>query len=406
MAKPVVAVFCMPEEGHFKLLVPLISDLAQRGCSVNVFTHARFREGTERAGGTLVDLFGRYPLELADDESMPVPCRYVSFAAHYAVPILEDLKQLNPTVVLYETFAVIGWLTAQRLGIPSVSVVAAHGDPARLLPGLIADPRVVVSAKCRRAADILRQDHGVSDASPFSYMTGISPYLNIYCEPPEFLTEAEREPLQPLAFYGCIDTEAKQRAATPKTRVESPGDPSDGVRLYVCFGTVVLRYYAEIAVSVFRAIAAYLKTEPKARALISLGGFKLRGELLEGLAGPNLEISDWVDQWQALEAADLFVTSHGLASTHEAIFHRVPMLSYPFLADQPVLAERCRQFGIAFPLVDAPHGVVGGEDVRQAICRVLQHREEIASKLERARRWEQAVIAGRSTVLRQIEQLL
>ena len=48
----------------------------------------------------------------------------------------------------------------------------------------------------------------------------------------------------------------------------------------------------------------------------------------------------------------VFVTHHGLNSTHEAIYHRTPMLSYPFFGDQPYLANRCRDLGLSVPLVD------------------------------------------------------
>ena len=56
-----------------------------------------------------------------------------------------------------------------------------------------------------------------------------------------------------------------------------------------------------------------------------------------------------MDQWAVLGETDLFVTHHGLNSTHEAIFNRVPMLSYPFFWDQPGLAAKCQAFGIARP---------------------------------------------------------
>ena len=45
---------------------------------------------------------------------------------------------------------------------------------------------------------------------------------------------------------------------------------------------------------------------------------------------------------RVLAAADVFVTHHGLNSTHESIAERVPMLSYPFQWDQPGMAERCQ----------------------------------------------------------------
>src|SRR5262249_25150489 len=172
VAKPAIVIFCMAETGHFKQLRPLISDLAQWGFAVYVFTHRLFGPDVERAGGTLVDLFGKYSLERADSESIPIPCRYVSFAAAYAEEILKELKRIRPALILYETFAVIGRLAAQLLGIPFVNVSAGHNvDPARYLPILHADPRVVISESCHHAVATLRERYKLIDASPFSYVT-------------------------------------------------------------------------------------------------------------------------------------------------------------------------------------------------------------------------------------------
>jgi len=65
---------------------------------------------------------------------------------------------------------------------------------------------------------------------------------------------------------------------------------------------------------------------------------------------PNVRVVEYADQWEALRESDVFITHHGLNSTHEAVFNRVPMISYPFFGDQPALAAKCRRFGSAVPL--------------------------------------------------------
>src|SRR5207253_4766275 len=93
-----VAVFAMPEAGHFQRLRPLVAALAGRGFEVTVFTHRDFEAATARAGGRFADLFGRYPIEDADGESLPVPCRFVTFAACYAEPLRRELESLRPAL--------------------------------------------------------------------------------------------------------------------------------------------------------------------------------------------------------------------------------------------------------------------------------------------------------------------
>jgi len=63
---------------------------------------------------------------------------------------------------------------------------------------------VKLSSKCLHAVKELRESYSMADASPFSYVSSISPHLNIYCEPPEFLEEWERKAFEPIAFYGSI----------------------------------------------------------------------------------------------------------------------------------------------------------------------------------------------------------
>lgn len=400
--KPSIAVFCMPEEGHFRQLRPVIAGLARAGFPVHVLTDRRFAVEVERLGGIAVDLFENHPIDRADGSSVPVPCRYVSFAALYADAVIAMLQDIRPALILYETFAVIGRVVARALGIPFVNVSTGHNlDPAHFLPILAADPRVAISDACHRAVEILRGRWGLSDASPFSYVDGLSPHLNICSEPPEFLTEVERRTFEPVAFYGCLADEAAAMPAHPPPR---QGDP-DRLRVYAAFGTVSLKYYPDTAVALLLALSAAVADMPRACATISLGGAAIDPAISYRLARPNVEVADSVDQWTVLGETDLFITHHGMNSTHEAIIRGVPMLSYPFFTDQPLLAERCRQLGIAIPLAETPRAAVTPDAIRAAIAEVIEQRASLLANLRQARSWELDVMADRPSVVRRIEGL-
>ena len=407
MKKASVAFFSMPEEGHFHRLRPLISGMAAAGFTAYVFTHSRFRDPVERAGGTFVDLFAKYPLEAADDESLPVPCRFVSFAGHYAGQILHDLERIGPSLVISDTFAVIGRVVAIRLGIPYVNVCAGHNvDPAVFGRLLQVDPRVRISPRCLRAVEILRSQHGLQDASPFSYVDGLSPFLNVYCEPPNYLTETDRRVFEPVAFYGSLPPIEEMEEGRRRSEPSPFGGERAHTRVYVSFGSVVWRYYAAEALSALQCLSDSFAGMEKLNAVISLGGARIDAGALGALARRNVSIADHVDQWRVLQDADVFVTHHGLNSTHEAIFHLVPMISYPFFWDQPALAEKCRQFGLAIPLADSPRGRVREEDVRAALARFFESRDSLSASLTNARGWELRVIENRDAVVRQIMELI
>jgi MGT family glycosyltransferase len=393
-----VAFFAMPEAGHFARLRPLIADMSRSGLAAHVFTHSRFRVDVERAGGTFVDLFEKYPLEDADGESVPIPSRFVSFAGHFAEQVHADVEEIGPALVIYDTFSVIGHVVGRMLGVPYVNVCAGHNmDPAEAVRKLSTDPRVSISPRCDEAVELLRARYGIADASPFSYLTGLSPFLNVYCEPPAYLTESERRAFEPVAFYGSLP---------PLEKIDGwdPQPSRDGtLRIYVSFGTVVWRYWKDEALAALRCIADVVGELENARARISLGGREVDARALRR---PNVSVEPYVDQWQALRDADVFITHQGMNSTHEAVFSRVPMISYPFFADQPGLAARCREFGIAVPLVAAPRGEVRRESVRDALAEVTGNRDAMLASLERARAWELEVMSDRDAVVRRIVDLV
>lgn len=393
----------MPEEGHLRRLLPIVRGLRDRGHDVHVFTHSRFQPQVTSAGGHFTDLFSAWPLAAADDESRPVPCRYVSFAGRYAADILEVVRPLQPTLVVYDTFAVIGRVMAAELGVPGINVCAGHNvAPARFLAQLASDPRVAIAPACLAAVEQLRSRHRMADATPFAYVDGLSTTLNIYCEPPEFLTEAERRSFEPVAFFGSLPS--IEHIETPRRNPLPAYFPAraQGLRVYISFGTVVWRYYAGEALATMEALADALALQTGLTAMISFGGADAADSHAGRLQRPNVRVEKRVNQWAALGEADLFVTHHGLNSTHEAIFHRVPMLSYPFFWDQPGLAAKCQAFGIARPLSASPRGPVAARSAAEAITGILQDRAAIAARLEEARDRELAVMASRNQVLDQI----
>ena len=402
-----VAVFAMPEVGHHQRLRPLIADLTRRGCDVHVFSTARFRDLIERAGGTFVDLFGTYDLAAVDSESMPVPCRYVSFAAAYADDVIRDLERLAPDLVVHDMFALVAQIAARRLGLPYVNVLVGHNiHPDRFRALHERDDRNAIAPACHRAVEVLRERHGLEDASPFSYLSALSPFLNLYCEPREFLPEADRESFEPVAFYGSVqaleEIEAREREAAPP-----PFGDGEGPRIYASFGTVIWRYWSDVAVESLAAIATAIEAVPGARGLISRGGNDPGPDAVRRLTRPTVAVEPYVDQWRVLRDADAFFTHHGLNSTHEAVFNRVPMGSFPFFGDQPNLARRCRELGLAVPLRESYRVTpAGAEDAAAVLDELLASRTPMLERLEEAREWELETIAARPAVIDRITALM
>jgi MGT family glycosyltransferase len=404
--QPSIVFFCTPEAGHFQAIRPLIARIAARGMAAYVFTHRDFEAATARCGGRFVNLFDKYPIDEADRSSNPIPCRYVSFAGHYANEVIADVRAIDPSLIIYETFSVIGPVAAQALDIPYVNVCVNHNpNPARCLKALAQDKRVAVSDQCLRAVERLRTEFCQEAASPFSYVSSLSPYLNVYCEPPQFLPDEDRSAFEPLAFFGCLLDPPATNALAEAAGGYFQNVP-DALRVYVSFGTVIWRYFAEEARGALQAISQTCAEMEHVRACISLGGAVGLEHLLSSLANDHVQIHRFVDQISMLQQADVFVTHHGLNSTHEAIFQGVPMLSYPFFSDQPALARKCHELGLALPLCNTPREPLTAGDVKAALTKARQQTSTLKENLARAYDWEMETIRAREVTLERLDGLI
>ena len=403
MISPPVAFFCVPHGGHFNQMQALIRAAVRDGMDVVVFTDVALAGVVDATGARFADLFaGR---SVADDTSVPQPCRYVTFAGRFGDEVAAQARALGVRLVVSDSMAVIGRVVATALDVPYVNVCGGHNvHPDRVLTELAEDPRVAVSEHCLEAVDRLRDHFGLVDPSPFSYVAPPSTVLNVYCEPPEYLTDDDRRAWEPIVFFGCLPSPAD---------LVGPGAPTPAAfaagadeKLYVSFGTIIWRYYAAEAIACLRAVTAAVAERPGTSALVSLGGADVQQSVIEELDGPNVRVESFVDQWQVLAQADAFVTHHGLNSTHEAVFHTVPMLSYPFFADQPDLARKSQDFGLAMPLVTAPRAEVSVGAVHAALAELRSERDRLGTALRRARGWETEVIARRPAAIQQILELV
>ena len=402
-----IVVMCMPETGHFRRLRPLIHGLAARGIAVHVFTHRRFAPDVERARGQFHDMFEKYPLDEADATSLPAPCRFVTYAAHFGEAISRDVSALNPSLIIHGAFTVIGRVVATRLGIPRVNVCTGHNvAPERYLAMMRRDTSVRLAPECLRAVEMLRDSYGMVDASPFCYLSSMSPLLNVYCEPPEFLDEEERRPFAPIAFFGSIASAEDLGWSRERRAVRRREDIGRSCTVYIAFGTVIWRTWQDETLRLLDTMATELCRSGNVRTVIGLGGASVDPAAMAALSRPGVVVESFVDQWQMLQRADVFITHQGLNSTHEAIFHETPMISHPFFWDQPALAAKCQRFGVALPLVSRPRGRVEAGDVRIAMDAIVNRHDAMHDALARAREWELAVIEQRPAVLKQIVDLM
>jgi MGT family glycosyltransferase len=393
-----IVLLCIPARGHVQRALLVTRGLVAEGAQVHAFCGGEFGEDFRREGAEFHDLYDGRPLDSADSTSMPIPSRFVTFAAVHGESLAREVAQCRPDLLIHGTFAVAALVVSKILGIPRVALCTGHNlSPRVALAQLENDPRVNISAACLDAVTVLRNRYGITSASPFSYLDSLSPTLNLIPEPPEFLREHEIADFQPAAFFGCLDP-----LGCKNPEEENCHNASALTRGYVSFGTVSHRYYAGEIEQVLESVVGAAFVMPHCEFTLTLGGAKLR--VAESLPA-NVRVESFVDQWSVLAGSDVYITHNGLNSTHESVFLRKPMISYPLFADQPLLAKRCEELGLAVSLVEGLRAPVSPRQVCEAIEKVANHRAAMHSRLEVARGWEDRVIASRPEVVQQILSL-
>jgi len=390
-----IVLICVPAQGHVQRALLVTRGLIQAGARVEVFTGDEYRASFQQEGATFHDLYAGRSLAVADATSMPIPSRFVTFAAVYGDSLAREIAKLKPSLLIHGTFAVAALVAARELGIPRVAICSGHNQsPRNAIPPLANDPRVETSAACHEAVSVLRDRYGIAGASPFSYFDSLSPTLNIIPEPKEFLRPEERQEFEPCEFFGCVDPN-RFRGLQPSETANKAGEK----RIYVSFGTHSHRYYAKVIERAFAKIIEAAAGMPERSFTLTLGGARIA---LPRRIPANVSIQDFVDQPGSLANADIYLTHHGSNSTHESVYLRKPMISYPLFADQPGMARRCQEFGFAIPLVSEPRSSFEPPDVVRAIRDIESHHETMLGALAKGRQWEESVINARPAVIAKI----
>ena len=123
-------------------------------------------------------------------------------------------------------------------------------------------------------------------------------------ERPPSLDEEARPAFEPMAFFGSLTPERRDRLSD-----ERPWRRGS-------FASVIWMYDAAVAGAVLAALAPDL-AEAGAEMLASLGRHPMADEARRRLERPDVGVEGWVDQWGVLKDTDLCVTHHGLNSSHE-----------------------------------------------------------------------------------------
>jgi UDP:flavonoid glycosyltransferase YjiC (YdhE family) len=411
---PRIAVFPISAIGHVNPLLSVVAALTQRGDSViSSFGPASLAAAFCRAGATHVSIDPGAGAPPADGpDGPPTDLAWKSFIrpADTMAQHEQLARDFAPDVVLYDVFALAGYLTAEALGVPAAAFVTTFGYGA--LGEQFVEQQGVPHPQLTAVNEDYRDRFGV-DVLGAGLLPVLFPsrWLSIVTGAPSLSSPLNRSEtprlydllsryLDACAFVGpCIggprvDAEAPPAARTSADRAAAhdrgaplPLEVLDAAkrdrRRMVLFslGTVLTDFRFATPVGGAPTGRAFLRRtldhlveafadDPDWLVVAAVG---TRVDPREELRWPgNFIVRSFVPQEALLRRhADVFITHHGMNSTVESLRAGVPMVSLPGVGDQLANARIMIARGAAIAPCDIadPFGTCSAARLRAAVER-------------------------------------
>lgn len=341
-----IAWFCIPAHGHTNPTLGLVKEMTSVGHDVYYFSFDMFREKIERAGATYISC-DSYDMDLQGKEAADRVGKDMAFATELLVKstlaldemVSEKVKEIEPDLIVSDSVAYWGKLTALKHGIPYISsttTFAFNQYSSRYLKhGLGELVKMIFSMpKINKYLQMLR-DHGYPIKNILEIVSNDNETNTIVYTSKEFQPCAETFS-DAYCFIGPsirpIESERKKTAA--KT-------------IYVSMGTVVKN--REIYINCIKALG-----NTDYQVIISLGDNRM--EIAD--IPDNIEVYESVDQMAVLSIADVFLTHCGMNSASEALYYEVPLIMLPQTPEQAAVAKRVEELKAGILLKNTDEGSI------------------------------------------------
>ena len=123
-----IAWFCIPAHGHTNPTLGIVKEMTSAGHEVYYFSFEQFKEKIENAGASFISCDG-CDFEMEDKENADKVGKDMAFAAELLVnstlalddKVSEKVKEIKPDLIVSDSVAYWGKLTAMKYNIPYVS---------------------------------------------------------------------------------------------------------------------------------------------------------------------------------------------------------------------------------------------------------------------------------------------
>ncbi len=351
-----IAWFCIPAHGHTNPTLGLVKEMTAAGHEIYYFSFERFREKLEAAGAHVI-LCDGYDFEMEDKENADRVGKDMAFATELLVSstlaldemVAEKVKEIAPDLIVADSVAYWGKLTAMKYGIPFVSsttTFAFNEQSSRYMKHGIGELFKMIFSMPKINKQLKRlQDKGYPVKSILEIVkndnaTNTIVYTSKYYQP-------------------CADTfSEKYHFIGPSIRpVQQPFEKTAEKTIYISLGTVVKN------ADFYRNAIAAFENSPY-QVIMSLGESACTFTDLPA----NIQVYDHVDQMAVLSIADAFITHCGMNSASEGLYFEVPLILYPQTPEQGAVAVRTEELSAGYRLHSADPA-----SIRKAVEEVLQN---------------------------------
>jgi N-glycosyltransferase len=269
-------------------------------------------------------------------------------------------REWRPDLVVRDNTELSGWLAAEALGVPHISVQITGPE---LYEGAPVDRRTMVRALNRnRLALGLPSDPG---------LRSIYRYLHASLMP------AAYDPAALMPGVRCY------RHRNPRRLDEEPPEwldelPDDRPLLLATAGTIF--HDVPGRVEAFLGALAGVRCS----AIVAAGRGRDVGAF--GSQPPHIRVVDEVAQPQVLQCCDAFLSHGGFNGIRESLRAGVPMVIAPLSLDQPWNARHCAELGLARSFSREPPAPAALADACRAVLEDPAYRA-------RARAWQRRILA-------------
>ena len=349
-----IAWFCIPAHGHTNPTLGLVRTLTEAGHEVWYFSFEEFREKLEKAGARFIGCDG-YDFEMEDKGNADRVGKDKVYATELLVSstlALDEMSsrmigEIKPDVVVSDSVAFWGKLTAMKHGLPYVSSTTTFAfnrysakymqesawDIARML---MAMPRINKQLKRLREKgypvksllDIVQNDND----------TNTIVYTSKYFQP-------------------CSETFSdRYHFIGPSIRdIVTPVEKTAEKTVYISMGTINQnRQFYRNCINVL--------ADTGWQVIISMG---TNTDHFDDLP-ENIQLHESVDQMAVLSIADAFITHCGMNSASEGLYFSVPLVLFPQTPEQDAVAKRAEELGAGVRL-----NSISEEDILDALTRVI-----------------------------------